>query len=183
MTLRQGPSRTFLSITKATYPMSIPFVLTAFGLPHTLGYLATQSGERHPSPMTTVGLMDAAVEFGLAGVEIPLTRRVPSFDGKTVDVAAPEEEIKEALTGRGLRVVAAYGVIVEHDPAHLREYVERAAATGATTVRAIISTVLCGDRRKLEGGWEQRLTGTAARLREVLPVAEDLGICIAVENH
>jgi len=42
---------------------------------------------------------------------------------------------------------------------------------------------LCGDRRKIEGGWEPRLQATAQRLREVLPAARDLGLCIAMENH
>lgn len=162
---------------------TIPFVLTAYGLPHVMGYLPTRSGEAHPAPLGPVGLMDAAAEMELAGVEIPLSRRVPSFDGKTVEVADDRADIRAELARRGLRLVADYGIIADHPAEHLCAYLKTAAQAGAKCVRATLSAVLCGDRRTLEGGWDRRLAETAARLREALPVAEDLGLCIAVENH
>jgi sugar phosphate isomerase/epimerase len=161
----------------------IPFVLTAYGLPHVMGYLPTKGGETQPLPLGPVGLMEAAREMGLAGVEIPLARRVPSFDGKTVEVSDPEIDLREALEGRSLQVIADYGEVIEHPAEHLCEYLKTAAGVGAKVVRATLSNILCGDRRKLAGGWDSRLEEIAARLREVQPVAEDLGICLAVENH
>jgi sugar phosphate isomerase/epimerase len=162
---------------------TIPFVLTAYSLPHVMGYLPTKAGEAHPSPLSTIGLMDTARELGLAGVEIPLTRRVPSFDGKLVEVGSADTDIRAALAERGLKLVADYGNILDQDAQHLKDYLKLAAQTGAKVVRATLSHLLCGDRRKLEGGWEARMEALAARLREVLPTAEDLGVCLAVENH
>src|SRR5690242_1089123 len=100
-----------------------------------MGYLPTKAGEAHPAPLGPIGLMDAAQEMGLAGVEIPLTTRVPSFEGKTVEVAEPEADIRAALATRGLRIVAAYGIVIEHDAPHLRDYLKTAAETGAKVVR------------------------------------------------
>src|SRR5206468_7323001 len=63
------------------------------------------------------------------------------------------------------------------------DYLKAAAAVGAKVVRSTLSGILCGDRRKLEGGWDARLAAVAQRLNEVLPCAEDLGMAIAMENH
>jgi hypothetical protein len=43
--------------------------------------------------------------------------------------------------------------------------------------------MLCGDRRTLPGGWPARLDAVARMLREVLPEAHDLGLCVTLENH
>jgi sugar phosphate isomerase/epimerase len=161
----------------------IPFVLTAYGLPHVMGYLKTKAGESHPDPLGPIGLMDAAVELGLAGVEMPLSTRIPSFEGQYVETAPPTADLRDALEARGLRIVADYGALLDHDPQHLRDYLQTAARVGATVVRATLSHLLCGDRRPMHGGWQTHLQAVAGRLREILPVAADLGICIAVENH
>ena len=55
----------------------LPFVLTAYSLPHHMGYLKTREGEANAAPLSVVDLMDAAAEWNLAGVLIPLTSRVP----------------------------------------------------------------------------------------------------------
>src|SRR5262249_41153104 len=120
--------------------------------------------------------------FGLAGVEMPLTPKFQSFDGKYVEVEAQIDLAKE-ISERGLKVVAVYGVLIDHPKEHFIEYLHTAAKTGAKVVRAILSTVLCGDRRTLAEGWPARYEAIAARLREVLPVAEELGLVVAVENH
>ncbi len=161
----------------------IPFVLTAYGLPHVMGYLKTKAGESHPDPLGPVGLMDTAVELGLSGVEIPLSTRVPSFDGQYVETAPLTADLRDALEARGLRIVADYGALLDHEPGHLRDYLKTVAQVGATVMRATLSHLLCGDRRPMSGGWEAHLQAVAGRLQEMLPVAADLGICIAVENH
>lgn len=161
----------------------IPYALTAYGLPHVMGYLPAQDGTRHPAPLDLFGLMDAAAELGLEGAEFPLSRRAPSFDGKYVETPAPAGDIRAALEERGLRVVADYGAILDHDAEHLRDALRGAASVGAKVVRATLSVILCGDRRKLECGWPAHRDSLAQRLNEVLPLAEELGVCIAVENH
>lgn len=148
-------------------------VLTAYGMPHVMGYLATRDGRMHPEPLTQVGLMDAAVRFGLSGVEFPPA----STSAEYVDA------MRDALASRGLSVVTDYMVIVEGDCERFGEFLRASARLGAKVARAIMSTILCGDRRKLAGGWDARLIAVAQRLREVLPLAQDLGLCVALENH
>lgn len=161
----------------------LPIALTAYGLPHTMGYLPTRSGERYPEPLDPIGFMDAARQMGLAGVEFPLSARVPSFEGRYVEVESAAGDLRAELEARGLKVVADYGAILDHDKQHLIDYLHRAKAVGAKVVRATLSALLCGDRRPLPGGWDAHLEAVAQRLREVLPFAEDLDLCIAVENH
>jgi sugar phosphate isomerase/epimerase len=127
-------------------------------------------------PLDAVGLMDAAVGMGLRGVEFPLPKEL-LHPGHT-------DRLAEALRQRGLRVVTDFLVIDEGDCEDLKWFVRSSWKLGAKVVRAIPSGVLCGDRRKLlPRGWEDRLAAVAARLREVLSLAADLGMCIALENH
>lgn len=151
----------------------LPLALTAFGLPHVMGYLATRSGQR-PSPALDVfGLMDAAVELGLLGIEAPL----PAPGDGVV------ERFREALGERGLFYVADLTGSLDAEPATIRASLELASKLGARVVRATLSTLLCGDRRPLPGGWEAHLERRARLLREVLPRAEELGVSLALENH
>lgn len=154
-------------------PSRLPLCLTAFGLPHVMGYLATQSGERASPALDAFGLMDAALELGLAGIEAPL----PAVTG------APLDAWRDALRSRRLGLVADLPVPLDAEPELLRAWLEAAARLGASVVRTTLSTILCGDRRSLPGGWPAHLERRAARLREILPFARGLGICLAVENH
>jgi 3-oxoisoapionate decarboxylase len=150
-----------------------PLALTAFGLPHSMGYLKTLSGERPDAPLGLMGLMDAAVELGLSGVEAPL----PAADESAIDSWA------SALRERGLAFVADLPGSLDAEPAAICAWLELAAKLGASVMRATLSTLLCGDRRPMAGGWDAHLAARAQRLRQVLPHAEALGVCIAIENH
>ena len=147
--------------------------LTAFGLPHVMGYLATKAGARAEPVLDALGLMDAARELGLAGIEIPLASLTD----------AQLRAWAEALKERELAIVADLPVSLDTEAKEIRGWLSAAAALGAKVMRATLSTLLCGDRRSLDGGWEPFLERRAARLREVLPYAEDLGVCLALENH
>jgi sugar phosphate isomerase/epimerase len=149
----------------------LPYVLTAFGLPHRMGYLPTRAGERHPTPMSLQALMDAATAFGLAGIEAPLPA---ASDGESIGVD---------MAARGLKLVADMPGLLDVEPEVFANGLRAGARAGATIVRSTLSTVLCGDRRVLTDGWEARLDLLTRRLREVLPIALDLGLSIAVENH
>ncbi|MCS6777662.1 MAG: sugar phosphate isomerase/epimerase [Chloroherpetonaceae bacterium] len=163
--------------------MSLPLVLCAYSLPHVMGYLATRDGTPCSRPLTATDLMDAATAMGLNGVELPLGSLIPAFDGAQVAVADPTGDIGAELSRRGLTLIADYGVLLDHDADHLLAYLTQASQAGARVVRALLSHLLCGDRRPLPGGWERHRAAVALRLREVLPHAEALGVCIAVENH
>jgi sugar phosphate isomerase/epimerase len=164
-------------------PPQIPYLLTGYSLPHAMGYLPTKAGERAANPVTPLDLAMTAREMGLAGIEVPLSRVAPVFDGKTVEQTWSLEELRERLASYDMRVVADYGIVVDQSADHLCEYLRLAASMGAKVVRALLSNLLCGDRRTLECGWEARLEAVAGRLREALPVAEELGIALAMENH
>ena len=151
----------------------LPLALTAFGLPHVMGYLATQNGERKSPALSAFGLMDAAVELGLSGIEAPLpARESDAFEAWT-----------SALAERRLGFVADLPVPLDAEPEVLVGWLELASRLGARVVRSTLSTLLCGDRRPMPGGWKAHLERRAARLREVLPRAEELGLVLALENH
>ena len=159
------------------------FVLTAYSLPHTMGYIPTQDGQPNPAPLPLLALMDAAASWQLAGVEIPLHSRIPSFDGAIVETAAVAGDIGAELRARNLKLVADYGALLDYDAQHTRDYLDLAARCGARVVRAILSHLLCGDRRHLRGGWDAHQNALAVRLRELLPYAQERGLVLALENH
>jgi sugar phosphate isomerase/epimerase len=158
-------------------------LLTAYGVPYTMGYIPAADGTPNSTPLTALQLMDRAVELGLSGIELPLTTRVPSFEGRIVELPLGCDDLGAELRSRGLSVVADYGVIVDTTAEHLADYLRTAHRLGASVVRATLSNILCGDRRTCAEGWPARLAAVAARLRDVLPVAEELGISITMENH
>ena len=161
----------------------LPLCLTAYGLPHTMGYVKTRDDAPNATPLTPLGLADLARELGLAGVELPLTARIPSFNGQIVEAAGVPENFPAELASRNLKLVADYGALLDYDAPHTRAYLDKAAQTGTKVVRAILSHLLCGDRRKMAGGWNLHRDAIAARLRELLPYAEEKGVTLALENH
>ena len=161
----------------------LPFVLTAYSAPHRMGYLKTRDGQACAQPLTVLEWMEAANDWNLTGVEIPLTSRVPSFNGESVETSAVPADLVGELQKRGLRIVADYGALLDYDAQHTKDYLDKAAECGARVVRAILSHLLCGDRRKLVGGWDAHRDALAERLRELLPYAHDKGLSLALENH
>lgn len=175
----------------------LPMALTGYSLPHVMGYLPTKNGDLAP-PFSLLHLFDAAREMGLAGVEfgLPLKRNpnaaasdppMAGWNFPSASESDPEtvnlETIRHALQERDLHPVLDLPVLVNVPLSFLRETVDAAAYLGAKTVRFILSTLLCGDRRGFEGGWQNRLEQTAAVLREILPYAHEHGVCLAAENH
>src|SRR5258708_32707700 len=104
----------------------IPYSLTAYSLPHVMGYLPTKDGTPNPFPLSAVGLMDAAVELGLEGAELPLAPRFQSFDGTYVEVEA-QTDLAGELNARGRKLVADYGGLIDHPKEHFIEYLHNAA--------------------------------------------------------
>lgn len=162
---------------------NLPLLLTGYGVPYSMGYIPLKDGTANPRPLDPIALMDRAGALGLSGIEIPLTSRVPSFEGCVVELPPSASDLGLELRKRNMRVVADYGVIVDTDAEAFRQYLRTAHRMGAAVVRVVLSNVLCGDRRTCSEDWQNRLEASAARLREVLPVAEELGLAIAVENH
>jgi sugar phosphate isomerase/epimerase len=159
------------------------FVLTGYSVPHAMGYLPLANGQANPQPWTAWELIERARRLGLQGIEIPLAAKVPSFEGRVVELPAVEARVADELREADMSLIADFGILVDSTPREIAEYLELSRRLGARVVRAVISNLLCGDRRPIPGGWRRRLEQTAHLLREVLPIAEQLGLCLAVENH
>jgi 3-oxoisoapionate decarboxylase len=125
-----------------------------------------------PAPRDWMGLMDLAAACELAGVE---AHPEPGVTEAGLD------RLREAAAARGLGIVVAGGQVGNTDgPALLRA----AHRLGAPTVRLTLSGILEGDRGRLgPGGWTALREAAAARLRSWRPLAEELGVNMAVENH
>lgn len=119
-------------------------------------------------------LMDMAVEHGLVGVEFPPDDCLPDLSPASLERARVRAE------ENGLFVVADGGQV---EGEMLRRLIPAAAGLGASTLRVVMSGVLGGDRRPLSGRWNAHLAGCRDILREALPLAEEHGVTIAVENH
>lgn len=119
-------------------------------------------------------LMDMAVEHSLGGVEFPPDDCLPDLSPASLERARTRAE------ERGLFVVADGGQV---EGEMLRRLIPAAAGLGASTLRVVMSGVLGGDRRPLSGRWNAHLAGCRDILRAALPLAEEHGVTIAVENH
>jgi len=151
-----------------------PIGLAAYGFGYLCGFAGAGTPRACPSPYTVHDLMDLAAAHGLGGVEFPPSWGLPGLD---------EDDLRRAgayAATRGLFVVVDGGVV---DVGELRALLRAAMALGARTVRAVISTVLCGDRRAVRDTWGDHLARTARQLRLVSALAAECGVAIALENH
>lgn len=119
-------------------------------------------------------LMDMADEHGLSGVEFPPDDCLPDLSPASLERARARAEES------GLFVIADGGQV---EGGMLRRLIPAAAGLGSSTLRVVMSGVLGGDRRPLSGRWNAHLAGCRDILREALPLAEEHGVTIAVENH
>lgn len=147
--------------------------LNVYGIPHMMGLQPTKDGKPNPSPLTIDSFLDLAVEMSLGGVDMEL----PKPGQMSIDAFA------EALHSRDLKIIIEYMGILECDVAGITEQLRGAKRVGARVLRVCMSRLLCGDRRGFSGGWDAHYSAVAARLKEVLPVAHDMGLSIAIENH
>lgn len=116
-------------------------------------------------------LIDRAAALGLDAVEIPTEHYAGTEDLARLRAHAAEH---------GLGIVADGGVIEEEA---LRRWLPQAKAVGSPVQRVIVSRVLGGNRRQMNGGWRAHLEAARAALRAIRPLAEELNIPIAIENH
>src|SRR5450432_3261816 len=134
----------------------LAMALNSYGMPHVMGYLATQSGSAPRQALSAIGLMDAAIEMGLAAVEFPTPADVESA-----------KRLVDALRERDLAIVSDLPISLDSDAEPIRQCIKAAALLGAKVVRVILSGILCGDRRNFPGGWENHLQKRAQQLRKI----------------
>ena len=119
-------------------------------------------------------LMDLALKNGLTGIEFPPDDCLPNLSPDFLT------EIRHRAEKNGLYIIVDGGPVENKMLARL---IPITSALGASTLRVVISGVLGGDRRSLSGHWHDHLVECRNILREVLPIAEENKITIAVESH
>ncbi|MFY7953489.1 MAG: hypothetical protein ACOVT5_13375, partial [Armatimonadaceae bacterium] len=149
----------------------LPLLANAFGIPHAWGILPTRDGERVSEPVGLLHFVSWAETRALEGIDVPWSA---DFRSQYLE-----------CTGRfgPFRVVLEAGVFLEVPDNELRSILEDAKISGAKVVRFLISRNLCGQRSEDALGWNARLCRTIDRLRGWLPLFEEQGVAIAVENH
>jgi sugar phosphate isomerase/epimerase len=149
-----------------------PAGLCVFGLTYACGLAWADTPKANPRPATVTELVDVVAESGLSSLELP-ARLLPTDP-------AERQALRRAAEDRGLGFVMAGGLVCGGE---LERDLRIAAELGAPVLRCILSSILCGQRGAMVGGWPEHLDRCTAELERRLPQAERLGIAIAVENH
>ncbi|MBX3011779.1 MAG: sugar phosphate isomerase/epimerase, partial [Caldilineaceae bacterium] len=154
----------------------LPIGLCIFGIAYSAGYTGNWAQRTDGKPIGPLAFLDLATRLGLSSVEAPPAYFAPSGEPQAL-VA-----FREQATERGLGIVVDGPRI---DPVAFRPCLEQAAVLGAKVVRCVLSGILCGDRRPMGGfdGWQRHLDQMVQYLKEIAPVAADLGLQVGIENH
>ena len=132
---------------------------------------------RELDPFEPEGLARLAALWGLASIE----GSAGWFEGRDPGELAA---FRDRLDAAGLGLFLDTGGEIWRDPEPLRSSVRLAHSLGTRVVRVTVSGMLEGDRRSYGlDGWRDHLEAVARNLREVMPLAEELGISVGMENH
>ena len=151
--------------------------LCLYGMTYSIGFQGAGTARANSDPMTREVFVGLARELRLGFVEVE--PRFISSDDLEADYAAFGNLAGES----GLGVVCSTSVVT--DRRQLEADLRRASAMGAKTMRVLISRILEGDRAAIGGraAWQDRLEAFGDVVMSALPVAEELGLTLAVENH
>lgn len=131
---------------------------------------------RAMDPHTPEGLTRLAKDQGLRSVE---------FAAQWLGDCSPEERAVFAETRAGLNLfLDTGGDNYAADIAPLRQAIETAHQTGARAVRTTVSRLLEGNRTEYGAeGMRAYLEALVQPFKEVMPLAEEYGIPVGIENH
>ncbi|MHB1414304.1 MAG: sugar phosphate isomerase/epimerase family protein [Chloroflexota bacterium] len=125
------------------------------------------------TPKHPIGLQDLlakAEEFNLAGLHIANHSLLRSTDESYLG------QVRQKAEEQGLYLeLGVHGTDVEL----LREAVRTAAVLGSETLRTFVGA----DRQRGWAEWRQQLDRATDNLKQIVPLVEDNGIRLAVENH
>ncbi len=124
-----------------------------------------------PSPLD---FLKRVQSFGLEGAQL---------EGNSLIKMSPEERevLKEWARERQFYLEIATGGT---EPTALISQIQMAHSLGVQIVRTVIGGAkIGGDRRGWEGKWPSFLREVINRLKQVMPVASDLGVYLCLENH
>ena len=131
---------------------------------------------REIDPHNPEGLTQLARENGLSSVEFA----AQSLQERSDEALA---SFREELGDMDLFLDTG-GANYAEDISPLRDAIETAHRAGALAVRTTISRLLEGDRRTLGSqGIQNYLSALIQPFKEVMPLAEDYGIPVGIENH
>ncbi len=150
--------------------------ICVWGIMYTCGLLDRGTPRANPHPITYSNLLDLAARLGVSTVELPPSNMAFGADAPTA------EALGQRAAAMNLRLVVSGWLLSAEGT---RKDMEFARKVGADITRVTLSTILCGDRSPVGGldGWRELLAQSAATLKELAPVAADLNMKIAVENH
>ena len=127
-------------------------------------------------PHSPEGLTQLARKNGLSSVEFA----AQSLQERSDEALA---SFREELGDMDLFLDTG-GANYAEDISPLRDAIETAHRAGALAVRTTISRLLEGDRRALGAqGIQDYLKALVRPLKEIMPLAEDYGIPVGIENH
>jgi 3-oxoisoapionate decarboxylase len=129
-------------------------------------------------PHTPEGLIRLALENGLHSIECA-SASIEKLDDTQVGA------LRRRLDDNGLEIfLDTGGHDYANDVSPLETAIQQAKRVGAAAVRTTISSLLEGDRRTLGAdGMQAHLKGLVAPFRRAMPLAEDAGIPVGIENH
>ncbi|MEW6751599.1 MAG: sugar phosphate isomerase/epimerase [Candidatus Latescibacterota bacterium] len=129
-------------------------------------------------PLVPENLARMAVGNQLASIECGPGQ----FAGRS---EAELDGFRESLAGNGLDLFIDTGWAEgPEDSSALRAALSLGHRLGARAVRTTISSLLEGDRRSLGlAGWQGRLQALVEPLRSLMPLAEEWGLPVGLENH
>lgn len=127
-------------------------------------------------PHTPEGLTRLAKDEGLHSVE---------FAAQWLDDCSPEQRAIFAETRAGLNLfLDTGGDDYAADIAPLRQAIETAHQTGARAVRTTVSRLVEGNRTEYGAeGMRAYIEALVQPFKEVMPLAEEYGIPVGIENH
>ncbi len=163
-------------MTDAQPSARLPIGLCVYGVAYLAGFVGRGTPRVNPHPLDAIGILELAEKLGLSAVELPFGYIDPQEDEAALIAYC------DRANAMGLRIVSA-GLPIEVEP--FRRHLALCQRLGITTVRCVLSSVLCGDRRPIGGleGWQRHLEEKIAILKEIAPLAEEAGVRIGVENH
>jgi len=147
--------------------------LSALSFSYRCGLVGRGTPRAVARPLGVDDVIALAARAGLRSVEFPLAL-LPDRG------PAPLAALRARLDAADLIPVVDSDVA---DVEALRRDIPAAAALGARALRVLVSSVLEGFRAHIPGGWAAHSAEVVARLRAVRPLAEQLGVVLAVENH
>jgi 3-oxoisoapionate decarboxylase len=157
-------------MSRASQPAGrLPAGVCIFGLTYNCGLTWAGTERANPAPLSAAALVTLAAEHGLCSVELPA-----SLAGDDLG------RLRQFGEEQDVRFIVAGGLV---DREALAADIQVAAALGAPVLRCILSRVLCGDRRTCPGGWREHLDRCTRELEHLVPLAEQAGVALAIENH